>query len=280
MKRIRYKKFIPLEKPKKRVRASVRQKLLFKDGQLTKREYKKLRSIPFHYVDDKSVKLRSKDFRVEIVRILKLKDGGKRKIEVNASEFKQDEKYEIYIRHKKTKQRRLLAIGKLFELPIVSHQKEIKGRPLGGRTFDASLKSVKRAKGRWVPVSRIVHAIQRELEEMGMDMRSEVRASIIPMKRYFHTKWLVYSDNPIPGNTLINVMFVHCAVRFVYPNMDWIGKQAIRFEFKDERMHRRKLKNLHKLLPVLEKAIDRDLHLLHPNASDVGVMQINGFIIS
>jgi hypothetical protein len=241
-------------------------------------EYKQLRGRHLKEFREKSIILKDKRFKVEIFKIIKVKDGRKRTIQINADEFRAGQEYEIYIKHKTTKQRRLLAIGKLQDIPLLSKQREKFGAPLGGRTFDPTLKYPKRARGKWIPVSRIVRDIQKELEERGMDLKTEVRASIIPMKRYFHSEWLVYSDRILNGNTLVRTMFVHCALRFVYPNMDWIGKQSIRFDFKDEGKRRTKIKNLHKLRDMIEKRIDRDLKLLHPNAEDVSVIEVNGFI--
>lgn len=218
--------------------------------------------------------MKDKNFIVEIFRLIKIKGGGVRKVQINADEFKSGLQYEIYIRHKPTKQRRLLAIGRLSDIPIYSKQTEIFGKQLGGRTFDTSFKTAKKAKGRWVPVSRIVHQIQKELEEYGTDLKTEVRASIIPLKRYFHTKWKIYADNPIKGTKLIKKCFVHCAVRFVYPNNDWIGKQSVFLEFS----RRIRINQVYKLRERLEERINGDLELLHPNADLVSLVEVNGFI--
>ncbi len=248
----------------------LRKRLLWKNT-FTKKEYqqikKRFKREPFD--------LKKGEFSVDIYRKINVKGGGSRVIPINADEFVKSKSYEIFIRHKATRQRRLLAIGKLQDIPILTKQPERIGQQLAGRTFDASLKYPKRAKGKWVPVDRIVRGIQKELEEIGKDSRTEVRASIIQMKRYFHTKWKIYSDKPVGGNKEYRAIFVHCAVRFVYPNQDWIGKQSILLDFQDEKIP---LSKLHKMVPEIEADLNFRLELLHPQADNVSVVEVNGFI--
>lgn len=259
-----------IRKKKKKLLLPLRKRLLRKDT-FTKKEYqqikKKFKKIPFD--------LKKGEFSVDIYRKINVKDGGSRVIPVNADEFIKGKSYEIFIRHKSTRQRRLLSIGKLNDIPIFTKQPERFGQQLAGRTFDASLKYPKRGKGKWVPVDRIVRGIQKELEEIGKDSRTEVRASIIPMKRYFHTKWKIYSDKIVGGSKAYRAIFVHCAVRFVYPNQDWIGKQSILLDFQDEKI---RLSRLHKMIPEIEDDLNFRLELLHPQADNVSVVEVNGFI--
>lgn len=262
-------KHIRRKKSRKR-RLNLRKQLL--SNQLfTKEEYKKLKKSK--RPKKKGIVLK-KEFAVDIFRRIRLKKGGYRVIQINPDEFVKSRNYEIYIRHRATKQRRLLAIGKLQDIPIFTKQPERLGRELAGRTFDASLKYPKRARGKWVPVNRIVRNIQKELEALGSDMRTEVRASIIPLKRYFHTEWKVYSDHIVKGNKKYKAVFVHCAVRFTYPNQDWIGKQSILFDSEKKFT----LSKLHKMIPKIEQDLNNRLQLLHPQAENVSLMEVNGFI--
>jgi predicted nucleic acid binding AN1-type Zn finger protein len=247
-------------------------KSLLRKGSITKKEYKQLKKSKFKL---KPFLLKDKKFSVEIIRKIKLKEGGVRGIQINADEFIKSKDYEIYIKHRPTRQRRLLAIGKLQDIPINTKQSERFGQQLAGRTFDASKKYPKRAKGKWVPVNRIVRGIQKELEERGMEFKTEVRASIIPLKRYFHSKWKVYSDEPVSGRKKYRAIFVHCAVRFTYPNQDWIGKQSILLDFESEKIP---LNQLYRRIPEIEDMLNFRLELLHPQAENVSLIEVNGFI--
>lgn len=239
---------------------------------LSKKEYKKLKKLKF---DTKPLLLKDKDFAVELYRKINLKEGGSRVVKISADEFIKSKSYEVYIKHRPTKQRRLLALGNLQDIPILTKQPERFGQQLAGRTFDPTKKYPKRARGKWVPVNRIVRDIQKELEERGLEFRTEVRASIIPLKRYFHTKWKIYSDEPVAGNKKYKAIFVHCAVRFVYPNQDWIGKQSILLDFEDKKY---RLSQLHKIVPKIEELLNFRLELLHPQAENVSLVEVNGFI--
>lgn len=261
-------------KKKRKPSQSTRRKNLLKKDKLTKREYKELKGIQLKEFREESFRLKDPNFQVQVYRKIKVKGGGKRVVQINANEFRAGGYYEVYVKHKPTGQRRLLAIGKLQDIPIRTKQIEKFGAFLGGRTFNPSLKYPKRAIGKWVPVTRIVRDIQKELEEYGKEIRTEVRASIIPMKRYYHTKWKIYSDKILKGSKLIKKCFVHCAVRFVYPNTDWIGKQSIFLEFN----RRTRIDKVYQLREKLEDRINQDLELLHPNANEVSLIEVNGFI--
>lgn len=253
-----------------RKQLSVRKKLLRKDT-LTKTEYNKIRKLFKRQTFD----IKKGEFAVDVYRKINVKGKGSRTIPINEDEFIKSKKYEVYIRHKATRQRRLLALGKLQDIPIFTKQPERFGNVLAGRTFDPKLKYPKRKHGKWVPVNKIVRDIQKELEEIGKDIQTEIRASIIPLKRYFHSKWKIYSDEIVSGNKQYRAIFVHCAVRFVYPNQDWIGKQSILLDFQDEKV---RLSQLHKMIPKLEDDLNFRLELLHPQAENVSVIEVNGFI--
>jgi hypothetical protein len=254
-----------------------KRKQLLKRTSLTEREYKHLRGKSERKFREKSLELRDKNFIVEIFRKMRIKKKKKyvhRYVKIGASEFIPNREYKIYIKHKPSGQRRLLGIGKFRDIPIRSKHIDRFSYQLGGRTFDPSLKYPKRAKGKWVPVDRIVAGIQREIQEIARDAGSEARGAIIPLKRYFHTDWLIYSDKVLKGNTLIHKAFVNCAVQFIYPNADWIGKQSLFVEFK----RGVRLNKLHTLIPRLERRLNDDLELLHGNAENVSLIEVNGFI--
>lgn len=254
-----------------------KRKQILKRTTLTEREYKQLHGKSERAFREASLTLRDKDFAVDIYRKVRVKKRKKyvtRYVKIGASEFVPNREYKIYVRHKPSRQRRLLGIGKFRDIPIRSKQIERFSYQLGGRTFDPSLKYPKRAKGKWVPVDRIVAGIQREIQEIARDAGSEARGAIIPMKRYFHTDWLIYSDHTLKGNTLVHKAFVNCAVQFIYPNADWIGKQSLFIEFR----RGVRLNKLHTLIPKLERRLNDDLELLHGNAENVSLIEVNGFI--
>ena len=259
-----------------RKKKSTRKQLL-KRTQLTEKEYASLRGKSERQFREQSLVLKDKDFAVEIFRKIRIKKRRKyiqRYVKIGASEFIPNRDYKIYIRHKPSKQRRLLGIGKFRDIPIRSKQIDRFSYQLGGRTFDPTLKFPKKSKGKWIPVDRVVAGIQRELQEAARQSGSEARGAIIPMKRYFHTDWLIYSDHTLKGNTLVRRVFVNCVVQFIYPNQDWIGKQSLFVEFR----RGIRLKNLHTLIPKLERRLNDDLELLHGNADDVSLLEVNGFI--
>src|SRR5689334_2394487 len=85
-------------------------KLLLRKDSITKQQYSRLRKSKFI---NNPLSLKQKDFIVEIYRKFKIKGGGNRFVKINPDEFIKGKSYEIYIKHKPTRQRRLLAIGKL-----------------------------------------------------------------------------------------------------------------------------------------------------------------------
>lgn len=248
-----------------------------KRTKLTIKEYKQLKGKAEAKFREKSFELSDKEFVVQIYRKFRVKRGRayvSKYLEIGASEFIPNRDYRIFIKHKKTRQRRLLGIGKFRDIPIRSKDIDRFQYQLGGRKFDASLKYPKKAKGKWIPVDRIVAGIQREIQEHAMEKGVEARGAIIPMKRYFHTDWLIYSDHILKGNTLVKKVFVNCAVEFIYPQQQWIGKQSILIEFQ----RKMQLKKLHLIQERLEKRINSDLSFLHSQADDISLVQINGFL--
>jgi len=136
------------------------------------------------------------------------------------------------------------------------------------------LKYPKKRIGKWYPVDKIVAGIQREILEHATERGVEARGAIIPMKRYFHTDWLIYSDRILKGKTLIKKAFVNCAVLFIYPQQQWVGKQSILIEFE----RRVRIDKLYTLVDKLEDRINADLGFLHSQADDISLVEINGFI--
>lgn len=257
-------------KVSRKKRLTLRKKILRKDT-LTRTEYEQIKK----KYKKQDFDIKKGEFAVDIYRKIKIKGKGTRTVQVNQDEFIRGKNYEIYIRHKKTRQRRLLSIGLLHDIPIFTKIPERSGQVLAGRTFDPKLKYPKKRHGKWIPVNRILKQIQKELEEIGSDLDTEIRASIIPLKRYYHSKWKIYSDKIVKGNAKYTAVFVHCAVRFVYPNQDWIGKQSILLDFQEEKV---KLSQLHKMTNQIEEDLNFRLELLHPQADNVSVIEVNGFV--
>lgn len=268
-----------MKRIRKRKSTQKKRKSLLKKKKLTKKEYAQLRGKAVRKFREASLKLSDPDFEVEIYRKFRVKKGKKyvsRFIEINASEFIPDREYRIFVRHKPTKQRRLLGFGKFRDIPIRSKDINKFQKQLGGRTFNPNLKYPKKAKGKWIPVDKIVAGIQREIQEHATDRGTEVRGAIIPMKRYFHSDWKIYSDRILKGKTFVRRVLVNCAVEFIYPQQQWIGKQTIFVDFERRIM----IKNIDNLVQRedFQGKINRDLGFLHSQADDISLVEINGYI--
>lgn len=266
-----------MKRIRKRKSTQKNRKRLLKKKKLTKKEYSQLKGKAVRKFREASLSLADKDFEVEIFRKFKVKKGKRyvsRFIRIGASEFIPDREYRIFVRHKPTKQRRMLAIGKFRDIPIRSKDIQKFQHQLGGRTFNPKLKYPQKAIGKWVPVDKIVAGIQREIQEHATDRGAETRGAIIPMKRYFHTEWKIYSDHILKGKTFVKRVLVNCAVEFIYPQQQWIGKQTLFLDFE----RRIQLKNIHRLIEQFEGQMNRDLGFLHPQADNVELVEVNGFI--
>lgn len=266
-----------MKRTRKKKSIQKKRKQLLKRHKLTEREYKQLKGKAVSKFREANVKLANPNFEVDIYRKFRVKKGKHyvdRFLQIDAKEFIPDKEYRIFIRHKPTKQRRLLGFGKFRDIPIRSKDVERFQYQLGGRTFDPSLKYPKKSKGKWVPVDRVVAGIQREIQEHATERGVEQRGAIIPMKRYFHTDWKIYSDHILKGKTLVKKVFVNCAVEFIYPQQQWIGKQSVLIEFN----RRIQIRKINLLNDKLEDRINRDLGFLHSQADDISLVEINGFI--
>jgi len=224
-----------------------------------------------------SGQLRNSDFEVQLYKQVLVKIKGKNRkrfIRIATEDFIPKKFYRIYIRHIPTKQRRILAVGNLKELPIRSKNIQKFGKQLAGRTFNPKYKAVNKAKGLWIPTHRVVNEFLKELRELGRDLDTEVRGAIIPTRRYFHTKWHVFSDVILKGDTKVKNFLVNIVIQLGYAQENWIGKHNIKLEFT----RGRKIKDLHKLETKLEKRINNDLQMYHPKAEEISMIEINGFV--
>lgn len=277
--------YFPRRKKRSTVKKEItlRQKLLQKK-RFTIKQWKQFQKLKFI---EEPLLLRDKKFKAVIYRRITIVPGAgytrdtqlkkrlTKLVRINENEFYKNRDYEIYIKHIPTKQKRLLSTGLLQDIPILSKQPERGGAYLGGRYFNSKLKYPKKAHGKWVPVHRILSAIQKELEEFATNAETELRASIIPMKRYFHTDWHIYSDVILKGSRKVSLAYAHCVVRWIYPNQDWIGKQSIEVDLEE---HPVRVDQLHKFTEQIESDLNGRLELMHPNAIEVSVMEVNGFI--
>jgi len=216
-------------------------------------------------------------FHLEIYQgIEKKTKAGKRlrykKISLEA--FKAGKSYHVYIVHNKTRFKRLLATGKLRELPARHRIPELFGRLLGGRIFKP-LPRPKSAKGKWLPTHRIVKEFEKEMQAIAERSGEEVRAAIIPTTRYFHSGWKIFSNAPLNGNKRIHHLMVNAVALFEYPRQQWYGKQSFYVELDGWV----KIRNLDKKYgDKLEQAANQWADLIYPDADSVRMIEINGYI--
>lgn len=181
--------------------------------------------------------------------------------------------YKLFVRHKPTGQKRLLAIGNFTNLPIMSQEEQRKGFFLGGRKFKP-LKIPKKGKGNWITRRQIISQFDKELKGKARELKTKSAALLIPTKRFFHKKWLIFSDKFLRGNQKTKSVFAHIIVKFEYPRRQWLNKQFVPIEFAKPIM----LKNLTKHIGRIEDLLNLQLEFLHPSADNVFVVKINGFI--
>lgn len=227
-----------------------------------------------------------KYFRLEIEERIKKKE--KRKIKgklksverttyrpIKPEQFRKDRYYRLYLIHKHTKQKRLFGFGKFNNIPMFSTHPDSKGRELGGRFFYPNVKKLKR-KGGWVPVKSIIRDIEKELEDYGKNFRHEVRGAIIPPKNYYHVDWKIFSDKPLPGNTVWKKFAISAVIEYLYTSQQWIGKKTIVVDTLDKGIQ---IKNLHKYEDRWKFELGVKLDETKQNRKGhLNIIEINGFV--
>jgi hypothetical protein len=187
--------------------------------------------------------------------------------------------YRVYLRHKKTGIKRLLSFGKLHDLPIVSkrHTQDLdKPVLLGGRRF-RPLSTPKKARGKWVPTWRIVKSFELELETQKKDLNINfVAGSILPIKRFYHSDWHIFSDFPMKGSDRVRDVFVNASIVFDYPGKSWVSKRNVKLELDGSTMIRNLVKHETNIEDMLNMELEKEFRL--GSKASVSVVQVNGFI--
>lgn len=200
--------------------------------------------------------------------------GGYKKVPLTS--FKRGQKYHVYIRHKKTKRSRLLASGRLHEIPVAT-LKQTKNwfQPVIGssRKFNPL---VFKKKGKWVPISKFYSKATANIEEQAKIRRMQnykVRGAILPLKRFYNPELMIFSDEPIPRSRRVKEVFAHVVTAYDYPNIRWISARHVKVEFKQGI----RLEDLHKKLEQIEDLAEDALQIEHPKAG-IKALMIDGFI--
>lgn len=202
--------------------------------------------------------------------------GGYKPIDVK--DFKKGEKYLVYIYHRPTRRSRLLASGRLNELPVATFKQTQEWfRPIisSSRKFNP-LPMKKR--GAWLPISRFYNRALKHVEEEAAKLKKggenyKVRGSILPLKRYYHPEMMIFSDEPIKRSKVVTEVFAHVVTAYDYPNIRWISARHVKVEFRkgirlDELQHK---------LDRIEDLAAEALRFEHPKAG-IEVLKVDGFI--
>ncbi len=210
-------------------------------------------------------------------------------VRIPIEEFRPGRYYRIYVKHKPTKQRRFLGFGKFMAPPFFSPEHrsvrydprtkrlvptEVPIRRYGGRRFLPLPMAKKVVKG-WIPVSRIVKDVESEVNQLAKDFDTSVWGVILPVKRYFHPTYMVFSDKIMKPEEKLKGVFVNCVTRLVYPRKDWIGKQGILIDLQGRNVM---VKNIHKYTSRWENEANQMFEMTHPEADIAEVIKINGYI--
>jgi hypothetical protein len=110
------------------------------------------------------------------------------------------------------------------------------------------------------------------MKRYGKDFDLEVRASILPQKRYYHPKYLFWSDTPMSPDTEVRKVAISFVIQYSYPGAEWLGKRSIVVELP----RKRKISTFRKNLPKWENEVSRELEFR--GSSEFQIVQVNGFI--
>lgn len=201
------------------------------------------------------------------------KKGKYRYVSVSKKKFKKGSHYRIFIKHKRTGQRRLLGFGKFYTFP---ERSKFTKKLMGGRTFDPK-PLPKSASGKWVPTWKIIRQVEEEVYSAGREQHVEVRGSIIPVKRWYHTEYKVYSDTIRKPSEKLKGVAVSVLLHYVYPNNQWIQKRTVVLDLRPRGIM---IKNLVKYEEKIIDFVVTEMRFEHPtlNFRETNVLAVNGFV--
>lgn len=204
----------------------------------------------------------------------------KRKVryqEVPLTSFKANQYYRVYIKHRSTGRTRLLSFGRMPELPVISkkYTRDLEHPVITASRKFKPLPMPKKAKGKWLPISRYYNKLEADIEEQASSLtqKYKVRGAILPLKRYYNPDLMVFSDSIIKRNAIVTAAYAHVIVAYDYPGTRWISARHVRIDFpKGVR-----LDHLADHLERKEELATEALGLEHPKAN-ISVLNIQGFI--
>lgn len=187
----------------------------------------------------------------------------------------------VYLYKRGTKKSMLLARGRMDALPIAT-KKFIETFGKGRVFFETSRPKFRKhgkikAIGRWLPIYQFYGIAQKKFNQHVTTFRKEgykARGAILPLKKYYHQKWQIFSDAPIKSNRLVTVAYANVIAAYDYPGQHWIGQRHVRVEFP----RAVKLSELNKYTERVQRLAGTALHATMPKASDVQVLEVNGYI--
>lgn len=212
---------------------------------------------------------------------IKKKNGRRYKVtsyvNIPITKFEAGKYYKIYLIHKKSKDRRLLGFGNFYNIPFVS---KLTGKQLAGYAFKPT--KGKAPKG-WVKTTKLYKTIQKELEDAAKESGADIRASLIPVRKYYHPKYMIFSDYKVKLSDKPKIIGVSVLMQFNYGFQNWLNKRVVFIDMRDEFRNRRiAYKDLYKHIDEIEEVINASIRLnfvsVIQGQADIGVVAINGFI--
>lgn len=226
---------------------------------------------------EKEKSFRSKERGEYDIRLLERQSkGGYKGIDI--SQFKKNHSYLVYIVHRATRRSRLLASGRLKELPIASLKRtQHLFSPVIGTSRKFNPLPLKKV-GKWLPISRFYNRALKNIESQQSELQKEgqnykIRGAILPLKRYYNPDLMIFSDQPVPRDRMIKEVFAHVVTAYDYPGIRWISARHVKVEFK-RGIRADKLKDK---LEQIEDLATEALAFEHPKAG-VKALMVDGFI--
>lgn len=199
--------------------------------------------------------------------------GGYKKIDI--SQFKKRGNYMVYIVHRSTRRSRLLASGRMNELPIASFKRtQDLFKPVIGSSRKFNPLPLGK-KGNWLPISRFYNKALKNIESQKKALKEnyKIRGAILPLKRYYNPELMIFSDQPIKRSRIVRTVFAHVVTAYDYPNIRWISARHVKVEFT----RGMRIDHLKDKLERIEDLATEALAFEHPKAG-VKALMVDGFI--
>lgn len=215
------------------------------------------------------------------VNTIKKKGAKKYKVTkydtISINKFKPNNYYRIYLRRKGTSDKRLLGFGKFYNIPFIS---SLTGKQHAGYAF--KIRTGKPPKG-WIRTTKLYKTIQKEIEDVSKESGAEIRANLLPVRKYYHPKYMIFSDEKIKLSQKPKVVGVSVLLQFNYGHQNWLNKRIVFIDMRDEFPRKRPTyKQLYKMTDKIEEIINDSINLNFVSVingqAEINVVAINGFI--